>query len=42
LLIAAVISGAERMREKSMPSRSPGYGWRAGGGTNSRSTGSRR
>jgi len=39
--MAAAISAAERMREKSMPSRSPGSGSRAGGKT-SRSTGSRR
>jgi hypothetical protein len=42
LPIAAAISGAERMREKSMPSRSPGSGWRAGGDKTSRSTGSLR
>jgi len=32
-LIAAAISAAERIRAKSMPSRSPGSGWRAGGKT---------
>jgi hypothetical protein len=42
LPIATAISGAERIREKSMPSRSPGSGSRAGGGNTSRSTGSRR
>jgi len=31
--IAAAISAAERIRAKSMPSRSPGSGWRAGGKT---------
>jgi hypothetical protein len=40
--VAAAISAAERMHEKSIPSRSPGSGWRAGGGKTSRSTGSRR